>query len=190
MKTIKRVLSLAVMAAMVILLFNNCSKDDDGNTVISLPSLTATIDGSEYKSLFRQTTRGTVFSDQEGFVILATNTASQSEGEFITIIVRGVEARTYDLSVSIYGGKGECGIYYKESAGDESTQWSALSGSVTITNVDPVKHTVSGTFQFTLNKIGAPDQTKTITNGTFENLIYINADLSTLISKYFSDSGE
>jgi len=170
----KKYLVFTLLIAMVgsFVFFSSCKKE-------TLPSMSASFDGTSKNFIFRSTTRGTVPTVGEGFIIIGTTIDSQT-GNYLTLLTRGVAAGTYSLDVALSDGKYECeAIYRPGGSGDTTKVYVGKSGSITIAEVDEENKTVSGTFSFTLvNKLLNTDVIS-VTNGTFENLKYINATLST-----------
>ena len=142
-------------------------------------TLTAKKDGVDWKSSFRLTTRGDIPNIGEGFVIAATTGLTILNGEYLMIIIRGTTPRQYNLSVTIGTGiKTECAFVYKGNASDGSSNYVSLSGSVTLTKVDEAKKEISGTFDVVLQNGTNISDRINFTQGKFENLRYINGDIS------------
>ncbi len=138
-----------------ILLILSCSKDDDDS---GAPFMGASIDGSDWKTI----TRITVLEDEK-FVI----TGTALNGETIVITIFGTTEGTYELNITSAG----CGAIYKESVGTSTEDaYVSVTGEVQLTQVNTSAQEISGTFSFTVAR--ALLNTKTITNGTFQNLAY------------------
>jgi len=168
--------SLLILALAVVFAFNSCKKDENGNTII--PSLSAMKAGAKWTSLARVTTVGDIPSVGKGIVIVATTNLSVTQGEYLAITIRGTELKKYDLAVAVTGVKTQCAFVFKDNAGDATSTYSATTGSVTLTKYDAASKLISGTFEFTLMKVGNPSETIKFTGGTFSNISFIEGVLS------------
>lgn len=152
---------------------NSCNKDE-------LPSMSSKINSTTKNFIFRATTKGDI-EGIGGFAIVGTTGTDLDDGEYLALLIRGIDVRTYDLTVTLSNNaKFECeAIYRPEVAeGETSKVYVAKSGTITITKIDEDKKKVSGTFTLTLqNKLIAEDVV-TITDGKFENLLYTNASIN------------
>lgn len=63
------------------------------------------------------------------------------------------------------------GSYTADDLGDFGTTVDS-SGTLVITEVDVANHTLSGTFSFTATKVGQPDQTVVVSEGSIMSTIY------------------
>ncbi len=165
---------LALLSIVAVFLFDSCKKED-------LPSMNASFDGTSKNFLFRTSTRGSIPSVGEGFMIIGTTGADVTDGEYLTLLIRGVDVRAYNLSTTIIEGKFECEAIYRPGGEGDTTLgvYYGKDGSISITKIDEENKKVSGSFSFTLyNKLVATDVIS-ITNGKFENLKYINASIVT-----------
>ncbi len=170
MKRSFSVLFTAIILSLVLL--NGCKKEE-------LPSLSCKMDGSTWTSLFRLITMGATDLG-DGFLIVATTGASTQDGAYLSLLVRGTEAKEYDLAVALSGTTMQCGaIYFPNGiSGTESKKYIGRSGKITITEVDTEKSKISGTFSFTLSTDLAGTEKVVITEGKFENLKYVKATIS------------
>ena len=163
---------LGALALLFSLFFTSCREDN--------PYLTCKIDGKDFTSLVRVTYRGNLPAVGESFLITATNGTDISNGEYLTILVRGVAEKEYRLDVELLEGKYEAAAVYKPNGENDTTstaKYYGYDGSITLTKVDEKHKKISGTFSFSLrNKNG--DIIK-ITDGKFENLIYIEGSFAT-----------
>lgn len=76
-------------------------------------------------------------------------------------------------SAAYYGFADSSGIYvYSTNQGSDSTQ---AGGTVTVTEIDPVNHTISGTFSFSVYRDVDGKQQK-FTDGVFRKLPYTGSD--------------
>ena len=169
MKLAKRLMTILAVA-LVLFSFNSC-KDDDGDGVPDiLDKMTATIDGQQWSSVARV---ATYTSTEAGDIITITATSgvTAATGEFLNLIIRGSELRTYDLTITLVGSEFECTANYKPDASGTDI-YTGQSGTITLTKFDSVNKKISGTFSFTVAKVGELTTTKQITNGTFTDLVY------------------
>lgn len=166
---------LIILSAFLAFTFSSC-KDDDGDGIPDIlnTKLTMKINGTEWKSMFRQTNLA-VKDNFKVFTILATNGVSKTEGSSILITIRGDEEKSYDLSTTIVGGALECEIVYKESySASTDDAFVGSSGTVTLTEIDTENKKISGTFEFTVHRSSNVQETLTITDGQFQDLRYTN----------------
>jgi hypothetical protein len=146
---------------------------------LSLPSMNAKFNDSTKNFIFRTTFKGTVPTVGEGILILATTSSDLQHGEYLTLLIRGVEEKTYKLDVELSDGKYECGAVYRMKGENDTTNvYVGNSGTITITKIDTKNKKISGTFSF--NLVNSKNQTIKVTDGVFKNLLYqeINANLS------------
>lgn len=136
------------------LIFSACNKDD---ILELLPEMSATIDGSEWKSITRIT-----FQEDGKFNITGTS----APGETMNITVFGTTAGTYELSVL----SPKCAAVYKESVETVlDDAYLAFSGSVDLSEVNSSNKTITGTFNFSVVSL---TDTISITNGKFSGIKY------------------
>lgn len=147
-------------------------------------SMGATIGGVQKDFVFRTTIQGGVQNVFDGFLIQATTGISLTDGEYVTLLIRGTQVKSYDLAVSLDSIRTQAEVIYKPSGSSSDTTkktYMGKTGNVTITANDTKNKLVSGTFNFVLvNTKDANDQI-TVTNGKFTNLSYLNAALPTNI---------
>lgn len=170
MKTTIRIFSL-FLAVAVFIGFNSCNDDDGDGVPDILDKMSADIDGQTWNSAFRIST----YTETEGgtsfFTITGTNGASAETGEYLNLIIRGNEVKSYNLSVTLVGGEFECTANYKPSASGNEV-YTGTQGTISLTKVDLENKKISGTFNFTVAKTGEPSVTKQISNGEFNDLTY------------------
>lgn len=171
MKKLSLVLLSVVIASIAI--FSSCKKENPAY-------MSAKINNVSKDFIFRITLRGGVENVFEGFMIRGTTGVDLSNGEYLTLLIRGVENKQYDLNVSLDGVRMQAAVVYRpKGSSDTSLLYISKAGTITITGVDEKNNTVSGTFSFTLvNKKDVNDQI-TITDGKFGNLKYTKASLPT-----------
>jgi len=168
--------SLLILALAVVLTFNSCKKDENGNIVVA--SLSVKKDGTLWNSLVRQTSvtaNPTSTSGGKLIAITATNGANITSGELLNITILGTDLKEYKLQTLLTSNtpiSTECTFTFKASAGDSDATkiYAGVVGSVTLTKYNESSKLVSGTFKFTTMQGG--DATKKIefTEGKFENL--------------------
>jgi hypothetical protein len=141
-----------------IMLVVSCKKDSNSTVPTKM---SATIGGKQWESLTRTTILQT---DANIFVI----TGISLTGEVLAVTVYGSTPGTYDLTIAI-PIKAQCAGSYMPSA-TSSDVYVSSTGTVVLSKVDKTAKKISGTFSFTLNKTVA--DTKTVTNGVFNDLLY------------------
>ncbi len=127
-------------------------------------------------SLFKVNIDGTLYTADDAQAAIGDgliNVAGLrgSNGEYVAVVVNGTSEGTYTE---------EAIMSYSASDNDDnvySNLFSTSPGSVTISEIDTVNHTISGTFSFT--GINDADDEKVFTNGVFENVPYTTEDVST-----------
>ncbi len=166
MKNSMKVLSVILMAGFL-LTFNSCEKVAD---LVPIPSMTATVDGVEWKSIFRASV---LFEGNQMMTITGTPEASENVDKAIILSIYGTAAGTYNLSPGTLVT--ECLVAYKKTAGavdGDDNYYVSHTASITITSIDLDKKKISGTFSATLIPTGGGVDEISITNGKFENLTY------------------
>ena len=130
--------------------------------------------GPQPTSLFKVNIDGTLYTADESLATIGEGLISVAgmrgnNGEMVAIIVNATTTGTYtDAAI----------MAYYESDEDENGYNNFLEnpGTVTISNIDTVNNTISGTFSFTgVNDAG---QEKVFTNGVFENVPYTTENTS------------
>jgi len=163
-----------ILAGLLVstMFLNSCKKED-------LPIMTAKINNVSKNFIFRSTTKGAIDAI-EGVMIVATTGTDLEDGEYLTLLIRGADVKAYNLAVSLVNAKFECeAIYRPEVAeGETSKIYVGKTGNITITKIDEDKKKISGTFTMTLQNKLIADDVITITEGKFENLLYVNASIN------------
>lgn len=148
----KRLLIYVIVVLTVI--SGSCKKDsnDDGTPATKMG---CKIDGTAWSSTIRYS-----YHYDSKFSITATTL----DGKGIELVIFGDTPGTYKL------GLGQ--IQFSGAYGTIATNdvYAAISGTVVLTKVDITNKTISGTFEFSATK--NLTETKTITNGTFNDLSY------------------
>lgn len=162
-----------IFTLTVVLFMISCRKENPAR-------MEATINGVKKEFLFRMTLRGGVQNVFEGFMIRATTGIQLTDGEYLTLLIRGVQPKDYSLTVNLDSVRLQAEVIYRPGGNkDTSLVYVGKSGKITITKVDEDKNYVSGKFSFTVvNTKNANDQI-VITNGIFENLKYLKTTLPT-----------
>jgi len=136
-----------------------CDKED---LIDNLPSMTAEIDGIEWKSVTRITKM-----EDEAIVITGTSLS----GEIILITVFGSSEGIYELS--ILPVKTQCSAVYKQSANTSIEDvYISSRGYIEIVEITE-ENKISGIFEFSVIKDLSGEKIE-ITNGRFKNLLFLN----------------
>ncbi|MBN2890313.1 MAG: hypothetical protein JXL97_00465 [Bacteroidales bacterium] len=169
------ILTILLVAIISTTLFTGCKK---------LPTMSATVDGTTKNFVFRSTSKVGITDGLEGMVIIGTTGADISNGEYLTLLIRGAEKGTYDLNVTITSdAKFQCEAIYRPGGENDTTVYKGTSGTITISEIDG-KY-ISGSFSFEMtNKLLDSDKVN-ITNGKFEDLRYYSASLSDIADAAF-----
>ncbi len=175
----KKFLSLTVLVMAVMLLsLPSCKK-------LALPSMKANFDTAQKNFIFRLTSKGNIPNVGNAFIIVATTSSDITNGEYLTLLIRGDQEKTYNLDAKLSDGKYECeAIYRKSGENDTLNVYAGTKGTITVTKIDDKNKKISGTFAFTLMNTKDNSKTINVTDGTFENLKYSDID-STLSSTDF-----
>lgn len=160
MKNMKKIVYV-VMLSLLTISFNSCDKDDSVNDILSSvikSSMTCEIDGASWSSVTRITKL-----KSGAFIIAGTSIT----GQVLTVTINGDTEGDYELSLLSQS----CLATYTLDASNLSETSVSKSGSVSLTDVDTVNKTISGTFNFVLIDSSLILNT-TITDGTFSELTY------------------
>ena len=158
-----------IFIAVFMISMNSCDEVDE---IIPLPSMTATVDGDAWTSIFRLSVLNESATLQN-IVITGTPTASETADKAIILTVFATEEGTYDIGLASLST--DCAVAYKKSANaadGEDDYYIAYEASITISTMDKEKKQMSGTFNAKLLSTGAATDELNITNGVFENLNY------------------
>lgn len=163
----KKITLLAVVTLLV-LGFSSCKKD--------LPTMSAKLNDTLKNFVFRTTVMGGVPGVGDGFLIVGT-TLNADQGEYIALLIRGADEKSYSLNVSLDNGKYQCeALYRKNGSGDTTNVYIGKSGTITITNLDEKHKKVSGTFSMSMVNKNDASKTLSVTDGQFSDLSYIVID--------------
>lgn len=169
------VFTLLVVLVLSSSLFLGCKK---------LPTMTASVDGTSKNFVFRSTSKVGISDGLDGMVIIGTTGADQKDGEYLTLLIRGADIGTYDLAVQLSSSaKFQCEAIYRPNGDGDSTIYKGKSGTITITKMD--SKYISGTFSFEMVNKALDTDTKSVTNGKFEDLRYFSASLSDIADAAF-----
>ena len=182
----KKILSLGFI--FLTILFTGCSSDEDDNAVDNENSVSAVINGADWKptkinsvTLIKIPGMGQRFDiniqDDSKMLMLACESTVTTEDAMplkeynFYEEIDEPEEKQLQTSDALF-----INSYLIE--GNTYTEHVPVSGKITITAMDPKKKTVSGTFSFKAEKVGVL-QTKIVTpevfevkNGVFTNLSY------------------
>jgi hypothetical protein len=125
-------------------------------------SFYATIDGQPWQA---DSVRQTVIAGGE-----LTLTGISGAGDAIAIVLPGFQTGIYDLNAqsagyAVFLNLGDTSSLYLSNSG------STAGGTVTLTSIDTINHTISGTFQFNLYQPADPTA-KAVTAGVFNDIPY------------------
>lgn len=136
-------------------LFTNISFTD-GSTTPTNPFFKVTFDGQQYNGTQNLATVGNGLITVNGF--RGTN------GEYVSIVIDAITEGTYT----------DDAVFAYSPDGDEDNVYSSLTienaGTVTITEIDRVNHTISGTFSF--RAVNQANVAKEFTSGEFNDIPY------------------
>jgi|GEM_PF-1258053 len=166
---------LFVLLAFVAVVASSCSKDGDGTPVLINPNakLSCSLDGSPWTAITRVTT------NTQGTFVVNTRVTTNTQGTFV---VNGSALQSDALNITIIGettgtytlgtGQYNFSASYSPVASNTDSLYTAINGTVELTDVDTQNRKISGTFSF--NAVNVKDLSKTIsvTNGVFTSLSY------------------
>jgi len=147
--------------ALVGLVMTSCSEDGDGTPVIINPNakMMCKIDGVQWTALTRVTT-----NTAGGFSI--NGSALQSDALDITIV--GETTGTYTLGTMQFNFSAS----YSPVASNTDSLYTAINGTVVLSEVDQTNRRISGTFNFNAINVKNAALNKSITEGLFTSLSY------------------
>jgi hypothetical protein len=144
-----------------VIVFSSCQKDGDGTPVVINPNaaMSCKIDGANWTAFTRITTNtaGT-------FVI--NGSALSSDALNITII--GESVGSYTLGTMQYNFSAS----YSPVATNPDSVYTAVNGTVTLTEVNTSTKKISGSFQFNAINVLNNNLNRAITEGVFTSLSY------------------
>ena len=136
----------------------SCTKDT--NSLLGGASMSCNINGTAWNAITRVSTK-----QANSFLI---NGSSLFGNDLLNITVLGISPGSYNLNPLL--GQVQASATYTNSISKTDSLYTAFSGTVTLTSVDLVNKKISGTFSFLARNINLA--TKTISEGTFNNLSY------------------
>lgn len=162
-----------LITGLFILILAGCNASTSQSGTTTTPgSMVATVNGSAWSSVVLPiggngiTTKATRSSSG---VVTVTGVSSDLT-EITLLLTNPSPNQTYTLG----GFNGNYYGAYSEGILDTSKAWGSIPwttnlhpGSVTITQFDTVNRQISGSFSFTARKIQTPNDSVTVTNGSF-----------------------
>lgn len=128
----------------------------DGSTTPTNPFFKVTFDGQQYNGTQNLATVGNGLITVNGFRGIS--------GEYVSIVIDGITEGTYT----------DDAVFAYSPDNDDDNVYSSLllenAGSVTITEIDRVNHTISGTFRF--RAVNQANVSKEFTAGEFNDIPY------------------
>jgi hypothetical protein len=146
--------------SLAVLLTIGCKKDSSGPST----KMAAKIDGKAWNTTFRET-----FKNNEGFVITGQQLNSSIITSSLVIRIKGFTKGTYDALIINSAST----AVYTPNIQELTKSFTSISGTVEITEVNTNDKTISGTFNFTCTNLSVPLVTMSITDGSFNDLLYI-----------------
>lgn len=152
---------ICFVLALVGMMAASCTKDGDGTPTIINPNakMTCKIDGAQWTALTRVTT-----NTAGGFSI--NGSALQSDALDITIV--GETTGTYTLGTMQFNFTAS----YSPVASNTDSLYTAINGTVVLSEVDQTNRRISGTFFFNAINVSNNALNKSITDGVFTSLSY------------------
>lgn len=162
----KKILKSISLVFVALFLLGSC---EEVKEILPVPSMTATVDGEAWTSIFRATV---LFESNNMITITGTPEASKEVDKAIIVSINATEVGTYEQA-PLTNPIGDCNILYKKTANattGSADYYLSTTATVTITKIDKEKKQISGTFSGSLLSTGANEVI--ISNGKFENLNY------------------
>ncbi len=157
---------VTVFIAVFMISLNACDALDDLELI---PSMKATVDGVEWNSLVRLSVFNESASTQT-IVITGKPTAEDNADETIVLTIFGNDVGTYKLGIDGAVVSDDCLVVYNKITDTGNDIYTSTEATITITEMDKEKKTISGTFSCTVCIVVGT--CKEIVNGTFKNLNY------------------
>ena len=139
----------------------SCKKDGDGSPVIINPNavFSCKIDGIQWTAFTRVTS-----NTAGGFTI----NGSALQGDALDITIAGETTGTYTLGTLQYNFTAS----YSPVASNTDSLYTAINGTVEVTEIDQTNRRISGTFFFNAINVKNNALNKSITDGVFTSLAY------------------
>lgn len=155
----KNLILFSIIIASIAL--SSCQKDGDGSPVVINPNaaMSCKIDGQSWTAFTRVTTNtaGT-------FVINGSALSSDA----LNITIAGETVGTYTLGTMQFGFTAS----YSPVATNPDSAYTALNGTVAITELNTATKKISGTFQFNAINVLNNNLNRAVTEGVFTSLSY------------------
>ncbi len=165
----KKIISL--IACLVI--FTSCSDDSSSENNPLSGSITATIDGQNWRSdIAIGAVQSANFNGLNGSVLQILGTASNGTTLAVNIPLQNLATGTYTFS----GFDAEGNLSYNTMDDSFSSDETGGSFTLTISSYNSTNGTISGTFSGTLVGFDSPTQ-MAVTNGSFNNITIISQQL-------------
>lgn len=165
----KKIISLIACLAIL----TSCSDDSSDDSSATSGSITATIDGQNWRSNIAIAAVQTVnFNGLNGSVLQILGTASNSSTLAINIPLQNLATGTYTFS----GFDAEGNLSYNTMDDSYSSDETGGTFTITISSYNSSNGTISGTFSGTLIGFDTPTQ-MTLTNGSFNNISIVSQQL-------------
>lgn len=165
----KKIISLIACLAIL----TSCSDDSSDDSSATSGSITATIDGQNWRSNIAIAAVQTVnFNGVNGSVLQILGTASNSSTLAINIPLQNLATGTYTFS----GFDAEGNLSYNTMDDSYSSDETGGTFTITISSYNSSNGTISGTFSGTLIGFDTPTQ-MTLTNGSFNNISIVSQQL-------------
>lgn len=165
----KKIISLIACLAIL----TSCSDDSSDDSSATSGSITATIDGQNWRSNIAIAAVQTVnFNGLNGSVLQILGTASNSSTLAINIPLQNLATGTYTFS----GFDAEGNLSYNTMDDSYSSDETGGTFTITISSYNSSNGTISGTFSGTLIGFDTPTQ-MTLNNGSFNNISIVSQQL-------------
>lgn len=164
----KNTKTLGLLTLLFIILFYSCSSDSEGGSSSSQTSMSAKIDGQVWKSLPQGVQASIISIDDDNEMInvlqlMGASTQSTVSFQFpISSLTEGTHT-FYANSPAVLSLSNFTNFEMFNSSEDGMFK-------VTITNVNTTQNTISGTFSGTIYDSMGSGQSKSITDGVFNNI--------------------
>lgn len=168
----------AFLILFTALSFVACDTEPVDSQLINNPNPTPENPGEGGAAVFKVDIDGQTYTATSTTAVIGEGLISiggfrGTSGENVALVVDGTQAGTYTDALMMYSPSNASEYAYTNINPDlEENQ--DPTGSVIITSIDTVNHTISGTFTFTgwWSDVDASLPSKVFTNGVFENIPY------------------
>ncbi|MGD1844823.1 MAG: DUF6252 family protein [Salibacteraceae bacterium] len=159
----KRFLISGITLVACLVMFAACGDDDDPIEQVTeqlIGSMDADIDGTAWSA----DAPGAVRSN--GATVITGVTTDQTRTIILT--ANGTTQGNYDFTIASPSG----GALVRIVTNNDTTQYVPVSGNFEITSLSTSNNRLSGTFSFDAFSLSVPIDTVSITNGTFNNVLF------------------